>query len=692
MRQQTLNAFKGDDKKKNEIEELMKMLDTATSDILIATDWNSNMAIVDALNNCQSQEILKEFVRQVRKKLQSRSLKSVSYALTLTETIVKNCGSRVHREVGTQKFMAQMEKLARTYVQSSDRDALEVCDKSLDIVQAWGEAFLPKRNEFPLFIDTYHSLKREGLPFRTAQYDENRAPIFTPEASAPANTGGLGAGGAGITAASEPTHELQILSESCAEALTSLIENASSNDALMEDDLAKDLMTNSRDNEGQLMILIDECCQTNPEAIEGLFASLEKLQKAVKMYEDVCSGALVLPIQSSSRSSPPLKQSPSPAPVLQEQAEVGLGSHNIPPAVASDFLGLGSSGSVPSQTPPLAASAPAAAKPVPKLAPPPDRRMPKLAPSSRDMASRRTAKDKPRKSPALKSEPAPEIDLLGGLTDEIAAPTPALEPVSDPFAPQQPSAAAPVDVFQTAPAGPTKVSFQAAVHATVAANAFLGAGGLQQNTQPSSTPDPFAPPNVFNTAPLQPKSQPAPDPFGQSTDLFNTAPAPPQQAQSDPFSSNLMPPNPPASTDLFATAPAQQSTSEANPFDMASIQNSIPAAPAPSDPFMTAPTSFSNPPANQMLNNDENPFGVSQPAAPVAPANPTSQDPFSNIMSQFATAPPAQYQQPPPPAPASDPFSSAGSGGTFGNINSQQQSSRMGFPQNNQSASGNPFL
>lgn len=45
----------------------------------------------------------------------------------------------------------------------------------------------------PLFSQTYHELRREGLPFRK-QYDETKVPVLTPPPSAPSQHGGLGSG------------------------------------------------------------------------------------------------------------------------------------------------------------------------------------------------------------------------------------------------------------------------------------------------------------------------------------------------------------------------------------------------------------------------------------------------------------------------------------------------------------------
>ncbi len=90
-------------------------VEKATSEILLSPDWSIMMEVVDALNRASDQEIKREIVRQIRKRLQHRSTRVVHMALELIETVVKNCGSSVHKEVATGKFMATMARVARSF-------------------------------------------------------------------------------------------------------------------------------------------------------------------------------------------------------------------------------------------------------------------------------------------------------------------------------------------------------------------------------------------------------------------------------------------------------------------------------------------------------------------------------------------------------------------------------------------------
>lgn len=61
-----------------------------------------------------------------------RSPRVVSLALSLIETLVKNCGFPLHQEVATEKFMAQMARIARSYSEKTGRDNLEVADMVME--------------------------------------------------------------------------------------------------------------------------------------------------------------------------------------------------------------------------------------------------------------------------------------------------------------------------------------------------------------------------------------------------------------------------------------------------------------------------------------------------------------------------------------------------------------------------------
>lgn len=55
-----------------EMDRTTAMIEKATSDILLGVDWATNLEIVDTANRTQSEDVRREIVRQVRKRLQHR--------------------------------------------------------------------------------------------------------------------------------------------------------------------------------------------------------------------------------------------------------------------------------------------------------------------------------------------------------------------------------------------------------------------------------------------------------------------------------------------------------------------------------------------------------------------------------------------------------------------------------------------
>ncbi|RLN72058.1 hypothetical protein BBJ28_00019922 [Nothophytophthora sp. Chile5] len=166
------------------IKQMTEMIAQATSDYEADEDWDRILRVVDALSSVSNRAVLKESIRYLRLRLGDPSSHVIILALTLTESLVKNCGDLVHLEIATEAFMNEMESLYRvrektwTHANKRGRESMEIAGRVLDMVQAWGEAFLPYRHEFPLFVDTYHNMRKKGVKF-PEQYDESKVPVLT---------------------------------------------------------------------------------------------------------------------------------------------------------------------------------------------------------------------------------------------------------------------------------------------------------------------------------------------------------------------------------------------------------------------------------------------------------------------------------------------------------------------------------
>ncbi|XVF35470.1 hypothetical protein REPUB_Repub18cG0148600 [Reevesia pubescens] len=87
------------------------MVERATSDLLIGPDWARNIEICDMLNHDPGQT--KDVVKGIKKKLGSKNPKVQLLALTLLETIIKNCGDIVHMHVAERDVLHEMVKIVK---------------------------------------------------------------------------------------------------------------------------------------------------------------------------------------------------------------------------------------------------------------------------------------------------------------------------------------------------------------------------------------------------------------------------------------------------------------------------------------------------------------------------------------------------------------------------------------------------
>lgn len=184
-------------------DEIKTAVERCANDFLLRPDWDANMNCVDLVINSRNQNVLAEMVFIFRKKINNKNPKVVFHTLVLIEALVKNCGAPMHQAVNAESFMKEMGKCARKYVGKVGADSKEVADQCLDMIQAWGEGFLPHQQTFPNIIRLYQELRRERMPFKT-QYDAARVPLFTPSNPIPPPTAAAAAAAPSIPRAGAP--------------------------------------------------------------------------------------------------------------------------------------------------------------------------------------------------------------------------------------------------------------------------------------------------------------------------------------------------------------------------------------------------------------------------------------------------------------------------------------------------------
>ncbi|KAL3536589.1 hypothetical protein ACH5RR_005050 [Cinchona calisaya] len=145
-------------------------VEKATSEFLIAPDWTLNIDICDTLN-C-NHWLAKDVIKAVKKRLQNKNPKVQLLALTLLETMVKNCGEFIHFQIADRNILQEM---VRTVKKKTD---VPVRDKILVLLDSWQEAFGGHGGKYPEYYWAYEELRRSGVHFPQRSIDT--APIFTP--------------------------------------------------------------------------------------------------------------------------------------------------------------------------------------------------------------------------------------------------------------------------------------------------------------------------------------------------------------------------------------------------------------------------------------------------------------------------------------------------------------------------------
>ncbi|TYG99209.1 hypothetical protein ES288_A10G178000v1 [Gossypium darwinii] len=86
-------------------------VDKATSELLNAPDWTLNIDICDSLNSNHWQR--KDIVKAVKRRLQHKNSRVQLLALTLLETMLKNCGDYVHYHIDERNILGEMVKIVK---------------------------------------------------------------------------------------------------------------------------------------------------------------------------------------------------------------------------------------------------------------------------------------------------------------------------------------------------------------------------------------------------------------------------------------------------------------------------------------------------------------------------------------------------------------------------------------------------
>ncbi|KAG6488033.1 hypothetical protein ZIOFF_056791 [Zingiber officinale] len=150
------------------------LVDRATSDMLIGPDWAMNLEICSILNHDPGQA--KDAVKIIRKRIGSKNLKVQCLALTLLETVMKNCGDIVYMYVAEKDLLHKMVKIV-----TKKHPDHRVKEKILALIDTWQEALGGPQARYPQYYAAYQELLRAGAVF--PKRSERSVPAYTPQTS-----------------------------------------------------------------------------------------------------------------------------------------------------------------------------------------------------------------------------------------------------------------------------------------------------------------------------------------------------------------------------------------------------------------------------------------------------------------------------------------------------------------------------
>ena len=138
------------------------------------------LEIIDIVNSDTMHFIvLKEIFEYLRVRLLSGHKQIVRRSIVLVDALIKNCGPNVYVLVAQKHFMRTLSKVSRSWLLKGSQHSKRLGEYGLDTMQAWGEAFEPRKALYPHIYGAYMHLRSKSyITFPRQQYDPTRVPIF----------------------------------------------------------------------------------------------------------------------------------------------------------------------------------------------------------------------------------------------------------------------------------------------------------------------------------------------------------------------------------------------------------------------------------------------------------------------------------------------------------------------------------
>ncbi|RCV18226.1 hypothetical protein SETIT_3G282900v2 [Setaria italica] len=268
-------------------------VDKATNELLLGPDWTLNIDICDAVNSDHGQA--KEVIKALKKRIQHKNANVQFLALTLLETLIKNCGDRVHVQVIERNILDEMMKIVKK------KADMQVRDKILTLLDSWQEAFGGPGGKHPHYYWAYAELKRAGVEFPKRSPDA--APVFTPPVTRPASLPSYLQAGYGMQVDSSLTLD-EVMSSNgaslsmpdlermlgAAELLGEMLRAVDPNDHdAVNDEIITELVNQCRSDQKKILSLVSSL---RDEELLGQALDLnDKLQILLEKHDAMASGS-----------------------------------------------------------------------------------------------------------------------------------------------------------------------------------------------------------------------------------------------------------------------------------------------------------------------------------------------------------------------------------------------------------------
>nr|CAB3461807.1 unnamed protein product [Digitaria exilis] len=269
-------------------------VDKATNELLLGPDWTLNIDICDAVNFDHGQA--KEVIKALKKRIQHKNANVQFLALTLLETLIKNCGDCVHVQVIERNILEDMMKIVKK------KADMQVRDKILTLLDSWQEAFGGPGGKHPHYYWAYAELKRSGVEFPKRSPDA--APIFTPPVTRPASLPSYLQAGYGMPVDSSSRLDEAMSSNGASlsmpelermlgavELLNEMLRAVDPNDLYaVNDEIIMELVNQCRSDQKKILSLVSSL---RDEELLGQALDLnDKLQFLLEKHDAMASGSL----------------------------------------------------------------------------------------------------------------------------------------------------------------------------------------------------------------------------------------------------------------------------------------------------------------------------------------------------------------------------------------------------------------